>query len=55
MSSPSLPSPLIPRRPVPSLRVPTPGHGSHGLAEVAAANPRLKTNYPPRGEYIGAV
>ncbi len=33
MSNPSLPSPLIPRQPVPPLQVPTLGHGSFCLAE----------------------
>ncbi|GCL62832.1 peroxiredoxin-like family protein [Pseudaquabacterium pictum] len=45
MSNPPLPSPLIPRQPVPSLQVPTLEHGSFCLADDAAENFTLVVFY----------
>ena len=45
MSNPLLPSPLIPRQPVPPLQVPTLDHGGFSLAEDAASNFTLVVFY----------
>ena len=45
MSTPSLPAPLIPRHPVPSLHVPTLDHGSFDLTDDAPAHFTLLVFY----------